>query len=304
MHALYGKPPPDLAPTPAGARQLSPLVPGSAALEDLPAESLASCLILVPPGTLERRYVLAHALRALAPGAPLLALGPKDKGGSRIRKELESFGCAVEEESRAHHKICATRRPESLTGTEHAISEGAARFDTALGLCTQPGVFSWDRRDPGSALLLAHLPALEGTGADFGAGLGVLSQAAFGSAKVEKITLLELDRRALACARENLKGERRAAFLQVDMRGADLASRGVRDLDFVLMNPPFHDSGAEDRALGCKFLAQAAHALKPGGALWLVANRHLPYEELLRESFTEVRLHAEEGGFKVYEAIR
>lgn len=305
MHALFGFPPRELAPVPPGATQLSPLVPGAAELEALGEASLDSCVLLAPPGTLERRYALALIIRALKPGSPLLALGPKDKGGARIRKELEAFGCAVEEESRAHHKLCRTTRPVAPLNLEEAIRDGAPRFLPELGLWTQPGVFSWDRPDPGSALLLAHLPALEGTGADFGAGLGVLSRAAFGSAKVEKITLLELDRRALACARKNLGNERRASFLQADLRKADLLRDfGVHGLDFILMNPPFHDAGAEDRSLGLRFLAQAAHALSPAGSLWLVANRHLPYEELLRESFSAVRLVAEEGGFKVYEATR
>ena len=35
--------------------------------------------ILAPPGTIERRYVTALALRALAPGAPLTVLALQDK---------------------------------------------------------------------------------------------------------------------------------------------------------------------------------------------------------------------------------
>ncbi len=255
----------------------------------------------MPPGTLERRYTLALALQSLAPGAPLLALGPKNKGGSRIRKELEGFGCQVEEESRSHFKICKTLRPAEPAGLEEAIAEGAPRFEEPLGLFTQPGVFSWERIDAGSALLLSCLPELRGCGADLGAGLGVLSRAAFGSAKVEEIALLELDRRALDCARKNLEHEKRARFRQADLRTDD---PGLRGLDFVLCNPPFHSAGEEDRSLGLAFLAQAAHMLKPEGDLWLVANRHLPYEEMLRESFHTVSLLKEEGGFKIYRARR
>jgi 16S rRNA (guanine1207-N2)-methyltransferase len=301
QHGAYGSPPAALASIEAGAVPYSPLQVGSAELEAVPSGSLASFTVLVPPGTIERRYTLALALRALKPGAPLLALGPKDKGGSRIRKELEAFGCEVEEESRAHHKICRALCPETPTGIKEATEEGAPRFLESLGLHTQPGVFSWERIDPGSALLLSCLPALEGDGADFGAGIGVLSRAALGSANVKRLTLVELDRRALACARKNLAGQKRASFLQADIRTAKLP---LSNLDFVLCNPPFHDAGQEDRQLGLAFLAQAAHALKPEGALWLVANRHLPYEELLRENFHTLELRKEEGIFKVYRATR
>ncbi len=94
---------------PVSAIQFSPLVPGAASLEAEPPESLASMTMLAPPGTLERRYAIALALRALAPGAALTVLAPKDKGGSRIGEELRAFGCAVDESSKRHHRICVCR---------------------------------------------------------------------------------------------------------------------------------------------------------------------------------------------------
>ena len=51
--------------------------------------------------------------------------------------------------------------------------------------------------------------------------------------------------------------------------------------------------------LGAKFIATAARALKPEGELWIVANRHLPYEQVLEEAFMEKRLVVQEGSFKV-----
>ena len=51
-----------------------------------------------------------------------------------------------------------------------------------------------------------------------------------------------------------------------------------------------------------KFVVPAA--LKPGGALWLVANRHLPYEDVLDARFGEVSEVASSGAFKVIHAVR
>jgi 16S rRNA (guanine1207-N2)-methyltransferase len=81
-------------------------------------------------------------------------------------------------------------------------------------------------------------------------------------------------------------------------------SSELADLDFVVMNPPFHDGGAEDRALGQAFIVAAAKSLKKAGVCWLVANRHLPYEAPLKEHFKRTRLVVESRGFKVYEATR
>jgi len=44
--------------------------------------------------------------------------------------------------------------------------------------------------------------------------------------------------------------------------------------------------------------------LKPEGRLWLVANRHLPYEQTLNERFGDVRVAGERDGFKVIAAIK
>ena len=96
---LYGLPVPGLVDIPAGATQVSPLVPGSSDLAAVPDASADAALVLAPGGTLERDHVLAQALRALKPGGRLMAFAPKDKGGSRLKKVLERFGCEI---GRAH----------------------------------------------------------------------------------------------------------------------------------------------------------------------------------------------------------
>lgn len=294
--AVYGLPPAALATPAAGAAQTSPLIPGSDRIEELADGTLDAFTVLAPPGVIERRYVLAQGLRALKPGARLLALAPKDKGGSRLGKELEAFGCAVEETGKRHHRICRVERPASPVGLDAAIADGGPQPVESLGLWSQPGVFSWNRLDPGTALLLKTLPALSGQGADFGCGIGVLSRAVLSSPTVKSLTLIDLDRRATDAAARNIDAPR-ARIVWSDVRTEPLA-----DLDFVVMNPPFHDGGAEDKALGQAFLRQAAASLRKGGRCWVVANRHLPYEAVLSEHFTGAALKADAGGYKVYEA--
>ena len=297
---LYGLPPAGLAEIPEGAAQVSPLIPGAARLEDAVPESLDAAVLLAPPGTIERRYALALALQALRPGGRLVALAPKDRGGSRLAKELAGFGCTPAEEARRHHRICTATRPEGLAGIAAALAEGGPRHVDNLALCTQPGIFAWDRLDPGSALLLSVLPHLSGRGADLGCGLGILARAVLASKAVTALTLLDIDRRAVEMARRNV-ADARATVGWADIRQPhpDLAR-----LDFVVMNPPFHDGGGEDRTLGQGFVARAAEALRPGGTLWLTANAHLPYERVLAERFSAVTPRAAEGGYKVYEARR
>ena len=297
--AVYGFPPAALGRAGDGAVQVSPLAIGAAAIEELATGSLERFVVLAPPGVLERRYVLAQALRALKPGGELLALAPKTKGGARLGQELTSFGCEVREDARRHHRICHVSRPAAPAGVEAAIAEGGPRFVEKLGLWSQPGVFSWDRLDPGSALLIAQPWAPGGAGADLGCGGGVLAREMLKSAGVTRLALLDLDARAIAAARRNLD-DPRAAFLQADLR----AEPPLADLDFAVMNPPFHDGGAEDRALGQAFVVAAAKMLRTGGILRLVANVTLPYEATLLALFRQSRLLVREGGYKVLEAVK
>lgn len=301
---VYGPPLPALVDVPARATQYSPLVAGASALEDAPASALASFVLLAPPSTLERRYVIALALRAVKPGSPFTVLALKDKGGARIGHELEAFGAEVRDDARRHHRICTTLRPATPTGLDEAIAEGSLRFVDAIGLWSQPGVFSWDRIDPGTALLASILAAqlpLAGRVADLGCGIGTLARATLAaSTAISELTLIDRDRRAIAAARLNVP-DARARFTWSDVRAH---AGGLTDLDAVVMNPPFHDGGAEDRALGQDFVRIAARMLRRGGRCVLVANRHLPYEGILASAFRSVALLADRAGYKVYEAVK
>ena len=274
---LYGRPPAVFDP-PGAATQLSPLIPGSTPLEDVAEGSADDIMIYAPPGVLERRYTLALALRALKPGGRLDVMAAKDRGGSRLKKELEGFGVEVGESAKAHHRRCVVIRPETVTGLEAAIAAGAPRLVEGLDAWSQPGVFAWDRIDAGSLLLAQALPTLKGAGVDLGCGYGALATVVLGSPAVTALRLVDwADARTL---------------------------EDVGTLHFVVSNPPFHDGGAEDKRLGQAFIRKAAGLLKKGGVLWIVANRHLPYEAELKDAFKRVDMIADSGGYKVFEAVK
>lgn len=295
---LYGRPPAVFDP-PGDAIQTSPLIPGSTPLESVAEASADVAMIYAPPGVLERRHTLALALRALKPGGRLDVMAPKDKGGSRLKKELEAFGLEIGESAKAHHRRCVVIRPETVTGLDEAIEAGAPRLVLGLETWSQPGVFAWDRVDAGTLLLAQALPPLKGAGADLGCGYGALATVVLRSPAVTSLRLIDLDRRAVEAARRNVD-DPRATFDWADARTVEANG----DLDFVVMNPPFHDGGAEDRRLGQAFIRQAAAMLHKGGVLWLVANRHLPYEADITAAFKRFRPVADKGGYKVIEAVK
>ena len=295
---LFGAPPPELADFTPDARQFSPFSPGADDLTALPPGTLDNLAMLAPPGAIERRRALGLALRALAPGAPFLVMAPKDKGGGRLAKELAELGCPSHESAKRHHRICAAAAHGDTAAIEAAIHAGAPRFSESLGLWTQPGVFSWDRIDPGSALLMRHFPEFSGRGADFGCGLGLMAHKILTSYRVRSMLLVDVDSSAIELCARNVD-DSRVAILWADVRALS-----VGPFDFIAMNPPFHEAGKETKALGRGFIDSAAANLRNGGQLWLVANRHLPYEAALEQKFRSVAPIAAEGGYKVIEAIK
>ncbi len=297
---LYGTVPSGLLDVPPLATQCSPCHPGSIALGDFPEASLDNMIMHAPASTVERRHVLALALRALKPGGELTAFAPNNKGGMRLAAELKSFGCEIESSPRRHHQIVTTSRPQRPAGLDEAIEAGEPRLLPGLDLWSQPGLFSWDRIDPGSSLLLEHLTILAGSGADLGCGIGILARAVLEGGACRHMTMIDIDRRAVDMARRNVPSEAATTLWADVMTATNLPTA----LDFVVTNAPFHDGGKEDRTLGVAFIEKAAAMLRPEGHLWLTANRHLPYEEPLQRLFHNVEQVAQANGYKIYSARR
>ncbi|MAZ25628.1 MAG: MFS transporter, partial [Cytophagaceae bacterium] len=111
--------------------------------------------------------------------------------------------------------------------------------------------------------------------------------------------LVEADRTALDCAERNVT-DPRASFHWADATSWEPPAL----LDTVVMNPPFHTGRKADPALGQAFIAAARRMLKPAGQLWLVANRHLPYETALATHFRASEEIAGDSCFKILHASR
>jgi 16S rRNA (guanine1207-N2)-methyltransferase len=168
------------------------------------------------------------------------------------------------------------------------------------GFYTTAGVFSDGAIDKGSALLAGALPAkLPNRMADLGAGWGYLSQAVLGRDGVKSLDLIEAEALSLDCARLNVT-DPRAAFHWGDA----LTFKPATKYDGIVMNPPFHTGSKGTPSLGQGFIAGAARMLAAHGKLWMVANRHLPYEAALREHFRNVEELPGDGGFKLFHATR
>jgi len=235
----------------------------------------------------------ARALMAEAAGADLIVVdGQKTDGVETLLKDCKVLGLAVGEAlSKAHGKLAVVRPGP-------ALADWAAKpLQVEGGFQTLPAVFSADGPDAASVLLAQALPAKLGARvADLGAGWGYLSRAILTRDGVKELDLIEAEAEALACARTNID-DARAKFHWADAT----TFKPARLWDAVVMNPPFHTAREADAGLGLAFIKAAQRGLGASGSLWMVANRHLPYDKLLVTLFKQVE---EIGGDKAFRVTR
>ncbi|MEY8830846.1 class I SAM-dependent methyltransferase [Sedimentitalea sp. XS_ASV28] len=247
---------------------------------------------------LPRAKALARALIASAAARSsgvVIVDGAKTDGIDSMlkdcRKRVEVSGSI----SKAHGKLFW------FVAARDAFADWSAAAQQLVdGYVTAPGVFSADGTDPASDLLARALPwALGKHVVDLGAGWGYLARRVLKDTAVQRLDLVEADAIALDCARRNVT-DPRARFHWADATRWNPEQRA----DTIVTNPPFHTGRAADPSLGQAFVAAAARMLAPSGHLWMVANRHLPYERRLDESFARVEDVGGDNRFKIFHATR
>lgn len=258
-----------------------------------PAAPYAAAIVCLPRSREAGRALIAQAAAEVAPGGWIAVDGQKTDGIDTALKDLRARVDLSESLSKAHGKLASF-----IAGPD--LSDWRATPHQVDGFQTLPGIFSADGPDPGSVLLAEHLPEkLGGKVGDLGAGWGYLAAEILKRPGVKRLDLVEAEADALDCAKVNVT-DPRARFHWADAT----TWRPDTLMDAVVTNPPFHTGRTADPGLGVAFIRAARRMLAPSGSLWLVANRHLPYDAVLADCFLEVRDVAGDSRFRVIHAIK
>ncbi|MFD8995503.1 methyltransferase [Streptomyces abikoensis] len=199
----------------------------------------------------------------------------------------------------------ALDRPANPWPHRYALPTGIGPA-SGMTVTNHAGIFCPDRLDIGTRFFLAHLPERRGPErvVDLGCGNGVVGTAAALANPEAELLFTDESHQAVASAeatfRDNTGPDAVATFRVGDgLEGVPAAS-----VDLVLNNPPFHSHQATTDTTARRMFAGARAALRPGGELWVVGNRHLGYHVRLRRLFGDCEVVASDPKFVILRAVK
>lgn len=266
---------------------------------------LTGAIVYMPKNKVQLQCILHKVASLLASGQHIALVGHNKEGIKSADKVLAPFCSSVNKVDSAKH--CAL-----LVGV---VKDGIAPFSMQDYLSVQtytlgdhswqiaglPGVFSQARIDEGSEFLLRNLPCkMSGKILDFACGAGVIGTYIKQTMPNATMTLCDNSAIAIETAQRTLQLN--------NIQAQVIASNGLAKVEgqfqHIISNPPFHTGVKTDYGIADKFIEQSKQHLAKGGELRIVANRFLPYPDILEACFGNVQTIARNNKFSVYASIK
>ncbi|MFF5015452.1 methyltransferase [Streptomyces sp. NPDC001165] len=198
----------------------------------------------------------------------------------------------------------ALERPANPWPYSYALPDGVGAV-SGRTVVNHAGVFCADRLDIGTRFFLEHLPAGTDGGrvVDLGCGNGVVGTAVAVADPRAEVLFVDESFQAVASAEATYKANGVPGHAEFRV-GDGLAGVAPGSVDLVLNNPPFHSHQATTDATAWRMFTGAKRALRPGGELWVIGNRHLGYHVKLKRLFGNSQLVASDPKFVVLKAVK
>lgn len=283
-------------------------------------------VILIPEkGRKLARKWLLEAFNLLKPGGKLILAGSTQLGIQSIIADAALLFAAKPQllaYKKGHRAVYLEKKTPAVT-PDWAYEPGIAPatwytfkvklYEKTIQIFSLPGVFSYDRLDEGTALLLDHLPQnLSGRILDVGCGYGVIGTAIAVKTShqpnhIEGIDLLDSNLYALACAQKTISANREVIHPLIYERmrvfpGDLMGDVEAQTYDMIVSNPPFHAGKMIDYSITHALIAQARQVLRKGGRLIIVANLFIRYEKIMQTYFKTVKLIQRTNRYHLLEA--
>ena len=299
---------------PAALRVLDPaiLAAGAAAGSVWPFDAIVANVMFHSSKLMTLSLLrLAHAVSR--PGASIIVGGAKDRGMLSITDEMRRlYGNVTVVAMRKGHRVVVSLRGGeepadnvAWPGAETDATEQVTVRGERLALAPSPLVFANGRVDPAARLLAESMQiGSDETFVDLGCGAGVVGLVAGRLAPRGRVYLLDSSHGAVRTALQNAKRNGIGNVTALAGDGPAIMEACNLRPDVIATNPPFHVGQVEARQVAARFISASAQCLRPRGRLYVVANRFLAYETLLRAAFEQVIEVVGNDRFKVLRAER
>ncbi|WP_246046949.1 methyltransferase [Colwellia ponticola] len=262
-------------------------------------------IIAFPKSKAELNFTLAMLAHCIDETTKILLVGEK-KGGiqSAVKLTQHTLSCCQKVDAARHCMLFAGLfKPEKLSAvfdlqawfTKYQITVDGV----TLTIASLPGVFSQQKLDVGTELLLANLPSsITGKVLDFGCGAGVISCFIGKKFNDVQLSLLDVSALALTSAQESLALN--------SLSGQVFASNSLSDVNekyqYVVSNPPFHQGVKTHYQASESFLMGIKDKLNKKGCITIVANSFLRYQDIMQAHIGYTQVIIKDKGFTIYQA--
>ena len=168
--------------------------------------------------------------------------------------------------------------------------------NTELKLFSDNGIFSKDKVDYGTRLLLETLPKIKGKVLDLGCGYGVIGIFVRKSNDCE-VDMVDVNERALNLAKRNIELN---CLRDIRAFASDVYSNVNQKYDHVITNPPIRVG----KPTLLKFLLAAEEHLNENGNLWFVMRKNHGVKSIIKlmEDKYDIKIVNKDKGFYIVKA--
>ncbi len=254
-------------------------------------------LLRLPKSREEQRMAVHQCLGALKPDGRLIVYGGNDEGIRSFQKNLAELGPVETIAARGHGRVLQLKRGTVTAPIRPRLADWREAHPGPYGKpwISYPGLFAGGAPDPGTALLLAHLPKIapQARILDYGCGPGAIAAAIRRVEPTAVLTLLDNDSVALAAAGENVPDA-------TQILSGSLCAISAQKFDLIISNPPLHAGFRDTLEPLLRLIAEAPAHLTASGQLILVVQRRIALDTALAARFGVVGILADDGRYRVW----
>jgi 16S rRNA (guanine1207-N2)-methyltransferase len=262
-------------------------------------------IITFPKSKAELNFTLAMIAPYVTDSSRILIVGEKKGGIQSTPKVTSEFLSYCQKVDAARHCLLFAGEFNDLqVGKTFNIDDWYKIYtfsidNIELTIASLPGVFSQEKLDVGTALLLKNLPkTMKGETLDFGCGAGVISCFIAKKHPNVELSLLDVSALALTSAEKTLSLNN----IQADVFPSNSLSEIKKVYKHIVSNPPFHQGVNTNYQATETFLSGISQYIAKAGEITVVANNFLRYQPIMQQHIGNTGIIAKAQGFTIYHA--